>query len=212
MFGGMVEQFDTWARELGPYGVLAFALAAFVEYVFPPFPGDTVTLLAGIYAVRGERSWVGVFLAVTAGSVLGAAVNYAFGRLIASRVEHQPDGKLFFGLSHARIHRAQATMRAKGIAVILVNRFLPAVRSLVFVAAGASRMPARTVLGYGAVSAMAWNVLILGAGLAVGGSAERLTALFEQYRRAFLGLAALALLAWLAVRLFKRRAARAAEK
>ena len=179
----MVEQFDSWARSLGPFGPLAFALAAFIEYLFPPFPGDTLTLLAGVYAMRGEASWALVFGAVTLGSVAGAAVDYALGRLIATRVEHQPDGKLFFWISHASIHKAQAKMREKGASILLMNRFLPAVRSLIFVAAGASRMPVRKVLVYGAISAMAWNGLIMGAGLAVGGNLNRVQALLDHYQR-----------------------------
>jgi membrane protein DedA with SNARE-associated domain len=206
----MVEQFDSWARALGPFGPLAFALAAFLEYVFPPFPGDTVTLLAGVFAVRGEASWALVFVAVTAGSVLGAAVDYAFGRLIATRVEKQPDGKLFFWISHARIHQAQAKMRAKGVSLLLVNRFLPAMRSIIFVAAGAARMPARQVLGYGALSAMAWNVLIMGAGLAVGGNLQRVEALFEHYQRGAIALLVIAALGFGVRTWLKRRPARGA--
>ena len=190
----MVEQFDNWVRALGPLGSLVFALAAFLEYVFPPFPGDTVTLLAGVYAVRGQAPWALVFLAVTVGSVLGTAVDYAFGRLIATRVERQPEGKLFFWLSHASIHKAQAKMRARGASLLLMNRFLPTVRSLIFVAAGASRMPARQVLTYGALSAMAWNGLVMGVGLAVGGNLQRVEALFEQYQKSALILLALAAL------------------
>jgi len=190
----MVEQFDSWARALGPFGPLAFAVAAFIEYVFPPFPGDTLTLLAGVYALRGEASWALVFLAVTAGSVTGAAVDYAFGRLIATRVERQPEGKLFFWISHARIHEAQKKMRAKGATILLVNRFLPALRSLIFVAAGASRMPVRQVLAYGAISAMAWNVLVMGAGLAVGGNLNRVQTLFDHYQRTALLLLAVVVL------------------
>ena len=203
----MVEDLDRWSRALGPWGAVAFGLAAFIEYVFPPFPGDTVTLLAGVYAVRGEQPWLLVFVAVTAGSVLGAAADYGVGRLVATRVERQPEGRLFFGVTHARIRRAQATMKERGAAVILVNRFVPAFRALVFVAAGASRMPAKKVLLFGAISAMAWNLLVLGAGLAVGGNAERLLALFETYERvAFLVLGAVALL-WVARYLRRSRRA-----
>src|SRR5688572_30690893 len=95
----MVEQFDSWVQSVGYAGLLVLGLAALIEYVFPPFPGDSILVLGGIYAVRGEKPWLLVLAAVTLGSVLGSAIDYGFGRLIARRVEQQPQGKLFFGLS-----------------------------------------------------------------------------------------------------------------
>ena len=64
----------------------------------------------------------------------------AFGRWIARRLEQRPDDKLPFGLSHERLLQLQRRVRERGAALIVFNRFVPAVRSLIFVAAGAARM------------------------------------------------------------------------
>jgi membrane protein DedA with SNARE-associated domain len=179
----MVERFDSWVRELGPFGYLVLGLAAMLEYVFPPFPGDTITLLGGVYAVRGERPWPLVLLSVTVGSVLGAAINYRFGQFIADRLERRPDEKLFLGLSHARMHALQHKMVERGTFLLVINRFLPSLRALIFVAAGASAMPLGKVLSLGALSALAWNLLMLAIGIALGGNIERLEDLFWTYQK-----------------------------
>ena len=86
----MVESIDHFIMALGMAGLLVLGLAAMLEYLVPPFPGDTITLLGGVYAVRGEHPWPLVFLIITAGSVAGAAINYWFGTWLARRFEAHP--------------------------------------------------------------------------------------------------------------------------
>ncbi|AKF83703.1 membrane protein DedA, SNARE-associated domain [Myxococcus fulvus] len=201
----MVEYIDQLIGALGPLGLLVLGVAAALEYVVPPFPGDTVTLLGGVYAVRGEQSMVLVFLVVTVGSVVGAAINYAVGHWLAGRFDANP-GRSYFGISHARLSEVQSRMRRNGPWLLLANRFLPGIRGLIFVAAGASRMPRINALGLGALSAMAHTGLVLALGAAVGGNLERLSALMSRYQYAVVGLVAVGAVAVL-VRMFARRRA-----
>lgn len=205
----MVEQLDAWIHTLGPYGPLVLAIAALLEHVFPPFPGDTVLLLGGIYVVRGEQHWALCLLAVTIGGVVGTGIDYALGRLLADRFDRHPE-KTLLGLPHRRIHEAQALMRRHGGWIILANRFLPTFRAVVLFAAGAARMPLGKVLALSGLSSLGWNALILGAGMAVGGNVEQLVSWFEQYRRGGFLLLALALGVGLLVWWVRRRRGRGA--
>ena len=183
----MVESIDHFIMTLGMAGLLVLGLAAMLEYVVPPFPGDTITLLGGVYAVRGDQPWPLVFLVVTAGSVAGAAINYWFGTWLARRFERNPHASLF-GLTHAKLEEAQAKMR----------------RGDEDDAAGAARMPRRNALLLGAISAMAHNALVLAIGRAVGGNLERLEALVARYQLAVVVLVLIGALAVL-VRMLARR-------
>lgn len=178
----MLEQLDSWIASAGPEAYLALGLGALIEYVFPPFPGDTIVVLGGVYAARGQKPWWLVFAVITLGSVIGAALDYWLGVKIGERLERFPDRRLPFGLKHQKIHEAQERMRRVGSLLILINRFLPAVRGVLFVAAGAARIPFGRVMLLGAASAMAWNVLLIGLGLLVGGNAERLESLLRTYQ------------------------------
>jgi membrane protein DedA with SNARE-associated domain len=183
----MVETLDSWIRAVGPLGYLALFAASLIEYVFPPFPGDTVVLLGGVFAVRGQRSWALVLAAVTIGSVLGAAIDYIIGSRLARRFERRGD----FAERHPHVVRLQMKMRAGGIPLIAFNRFMPGVRGLIFLAAGASGMDFRRVMVWGALSALLWNALILAVGIAVGGNAERLARFVHDYNRVAWGAIAL---------------------
>ncbi|AKJ07469.1 membrane protein DedA with SNARE-associated domain [Archangium gephyra] len=201
----MVEFLDNLISNIGLLGLLVLGLAAAVEYVVPPFPGDTITLLGGVYAVRGEHPWPLVFLVVVAGSVVGALINYQVGRWLVGRFERKP-GDVFFGISHARLEAVQSQMRHKGPWLLLANRFIPGVRGLIFVAAGAAHMPRSNALILGALSAMAHTGLVLALGAAVGGNLERLEALMWRYQWAVLGLVGVGVVAVLVRALAKRKA------
>jgi membrane protein DedA with SNARE-associated domain len=95
-------------------------------------------------------------------------------------------------------------MRRFGSALILINRFLPAVRAFIFLAAGAARMSFGRVLLLGAISAIAWNCLLMALGIAVGGNAERLEGLVRNYELAAYSVLAIAGLA-VAARFLQRR-------
>lgn len=206
----MVETFDAWVRELGPLGYLALALAALIEYLVPPFPGDTVVLLGGAYAVRSDRSLLLVLLAVSVASALGMSANYAVGRLLHDRIAHYPEGHTLYGVRFQRIRELQDRMRRHGPWLLVANRFLPSFRSVLFIAAGASRMPLRSVLGWGMVSAVSWNGLLLVVGSVVGSNADRLERLVRDYQRGALAVLGLVLLGFAAHFLWKRRKARGA--
>lgn len=200
----MLEAFDNAIHEVGGLAFLALGLAAMLEYVVPPFPGDTIVILGGIYAVRGQQPYWLVFVAVTAGSVLGALINFTLGQWLGAYVERYPERRKVFGISVDAVHSVEAKMRRFGSWLILANRFLPAVRGLFFVAAGMAQMPRAKVLALGALSAMAYNVLMLSLGVALGGNAERLGLLLRRYHLAVYGLGAIAALALL-VRFLARR-------
>ncbi|MFW6067563.1 MAG: DedA family protein [Myxococcota bacterium] len=173
------------------YGVLG--LAALLEYVFPPFPGDTVVLFGAFLAATAGYHPAGVYLVMTAGSIAGGMATYLLGR--------------FFGDDHRRLPRWLRTRRARwaldrldaqfqryGAAYLAVNRFLPAMRAFFFVAAGLARMPSGRVLVFGGLSAAAWNALILAVAYAVGANWPRLQELAGQYTAATLTVVAVLIL------------------
>lgn len=199
----MVEQLDKWMLAVGPFGVLALAFASLMEFLFPPFPGDTLLLLGGIYAVRGQQNWLLVLLAITVGSTLGSMVHYAAGARLSRRVERDPTGA-WLGIKHETIRVQMERLRKRSVPLILFNRFMPGVRAVIFLAVGSARLPFARSMLLGVASSVMWNVLLLGAGIAVGGNAERLERLLRSYQALALGIIAVVVVA-LVVRYFARR-------
>jgi len=160
-------------------GAAVLAISAAVEYLFPPFPGDTVTLFGAFLAATEGWSVPLVFAAVTIGSLLGASLDYALGRRLARTPIEELTGR-----KRAARERMTPILRGferHGAVYVVINRFLPGIRALFFVAAGMARLPLRKVLLWGAVSAAAWNALIIGAGFAIGKNWGRLLELARAY-------------------------------
>ncbi|MFN0064111.1 MAG: DedA family protein [Myxococcaceae bacterium] len=190
--GALVASIDRFIAAVGGWGYLVLGVASTVEYVFPPFPGDTLTLLGGVYVARGQRSAVLMFVVLTVGSVVGAGLDFAFGRWLSNRLTTAERGSRVFGMPVERLWTVQEAMRRRGLWWVALNRFMPGVRALVFVAAGAARMPTLPVLLWGLVSAGAFNTLVLWAGISLGGNLEALAGLLARYQLAAWGLVGLA--------------------
>jgi membrane protein DedA with SNARE-associated domain len=192
-----------FVQDTGPYALPALFTTSALEALFPPFPGDSITLLGAFYAVHGQLPLGLVFGAVTLGGVCGSAIGYAIGVRLGRAAERRAPGGGGL-LSLDRVHRFEAAYRRHGDLYILVNRFLPGVRGFFFLAAGMSAMPFARTMVLGAVSAALWNALLLGAGFAVGENLDALVSAVRTYATAAwiaLGVVAIALL----VRALQRR-------
>ena len=63
------------------FGYLGIFLLIFIENVFPPIPSEAVLLFGGALTVTTAMNIPGTVAAATAGSLAGAIVLYAFGRI-----------------------------------------------------------------------------------------------------------------------------------
>lgn len=184
------------------YGALLFG--AFIEYVFPPFPGDTIVVAGAVLVSAFEWSLWPVLALVTAGSVAGALLDWRVGRWLAAS---------------GRLERLRPAWRdaldgivrqfeSRGAWYLVVNRFVPGIRALFFVAAGIAGLRLGRVAAWSAVSALAWNALLLAAGFAVGTNVDELEELVGSYTLVVWILVGVVLAIVVARFIVKRRRAR----
>lgn len=160
-------------------GIGALFASAAIEYVFPPFPGDAIVLFGAFLAAAKGWSVPLVFVASTLGSVAGAAVDYAIGmRLVLKPVDE-------LSLRARKARKALQPLLDRfyrhGAIFISVNRFVPGIRPLFFVAAGMTGFSLRKALLLGAVSAAVWNGVVIAAGFAVGKNWGQMLSWFKTY-------------------------------
>ena len=170
---------DIVARNHNTLGLGLLLLSALIEYVFPPFPGDMITVFGAFLVVR--RGWSGpaVFGAVTLGSIIGFMLDTAVGRWLGRTEARWTRGRL--QRLRPRIDDIIARFARHGGLYLAINRFIPSLRGLFFVAAGMARLPWWQVIVYGTLSALLWNALLLALGLTVGESWPRLLQALQDY-------------------------------
>ena len=179
-------------------GLLLVVLLAWLEYVFPPVPGDSTMLLACFLAGAGLLPMTATILACLAGSVFGAMTAYTIGKRA---------GRSYFFLRSAwarrEMDRLERGLQRYGSRLLAINRFLPGIRGLFLYGAGIGRQPVRQVLFYSTVSNALWVGLIAWAGTALGSSWEDVQAVFRRYV-VVIGCGLVIYVAWSAFRARRR--------
>jgi len=172
-----------------PNTLLYFLLgvSAFVENVFPPIPGDTITAFGAFLVGTQRLSFLGVYLATTFGSLLGFMFLFWIGNLL---------GRRFFIERDYRFFRAQDIIRAEewfqkyGYFLILLNRFFPGIRSVISIAGGISQLKVLRVILLALISACVWNLIWIAVGYSIGTNweivKEKMTHIMFNYNLAVL--------------------------
>jgi len=140
-------------------------VSAFVENVFPPIPGDTITAFGAFLVGTQRLSFVGVYVATTLGSLIGFMFLFWVGGLLGRRFFIERDYRFF----RARdIMRAEAWFHKYGYFLILMNRFFPGIRSVISIAGGISQLKVLWVTVLALASALIWNLIWIALGYSVG--------------------------------------------
>ncbi|KXW74374.1 membrane protein, partial [Mycolicibacterium phlei DSM 43070] len=154
---------------LGYFGAWALAgllLVVFVEsgVLFPVLPGDSLLFVAGMLAAGtaqlakdGEQVnfqlWqLLVFIPIAA--VLGGQVGYWVGRNVGTAM-FKPDARF---LKQKYLDEAHVFFEERGPFAIVIARFVPIVRTLAPITAGAARMSYPLFTLYNVIGAVVWGV------------------------------------------------------
>ena len=156
-------------------------LSAFLENIVPPVPGDTVVVFSAYLVGRGLLDIWPVFFATWVGGTAGFLAMYYLGY---SR------GRAFFAgrRGTAKLAQAERWLSRYGVALILGNRFLSGIRSVIAIGAGLGRMPWPTVALCSSIGMAIWNGLLLYAGFLVGENWQQVAEVLAQYNRVLVGI------------------------
>jgi membrane protein DedA with SNARE-associated domain len=140
---------------VGTHGYWAVALIVGLESVGIPLPGETVLVLAAIYAAHDPTLDIAfVIAAATLGSILGDNLGYRIGHRYGYAVVLRHGHRI--GLSEGRIKLGQYLFLKHGGKVVFLGRFVALLRILAAFLAGVNRMPWGSFLTANAAGAVLW--------------------------------------------------------
>jgi membrane protein DedA with SNARE-associated domain len=161
-----VDQAFLWLTSLPPGALYAAAFAlAIIESLFPPFPSDVFIGICAFIAVQGDASPVGVYALVVAGNVAGASITYGIGRKYgAARLKARlaAKGDLDEEMKFERLYAKY------GLLGLFLGRWIPGIRGLVPMLAGAMKIDPVRTLGIVTIVAMMFYGILLSFAFKVG--------------------------------------------
>jgi membrane protein DedA with SNARE-associated domain len=155
-----------------------------------PDAHPSMIFLGGLYAAMGSS--LGASIAYWASRLGGRPLVDRFARWVRINPDH--------------ITRAEAQFHRWGMALVLIGRVMPGIRTLVSLPAGLAHMPFIPFLLATFVGAYAWCTLLIGAGYALGHEWSLISSYLQTYLPYLLAGGAIALAGYFFVLRRRRQA------
>lgn len=162
MFENLLNSLNTF----NPILIYAVILVIpFIENIFPPSPSDTIIVVAGSLIVDHTIHFIPALILTSIGSECGFLFLYYLGTQTDRKVIQR--GRLRF-IDRQTLDTAEKWFNKYGIIIILFNRFISGVRSVISFFAGMSELDFKVTLVFSIISATIWNIILLTLGILFG--------------------------------------------
>ena len=217
----MLGDLANWVQDvINQFGYFGVALLVVIENVFPPIPSEIVLPFAGFVAQQGasavnatadaaqsDTTVIGMMIAATVGSVVGALILYFVSAAIGPerlRGFVERFGK-WFGVKSSDLVRAEEWFDRRSVVAVLVGRCVPLIRSIVSIPAGFRRMKLTSFVVLTAIGSVVWNIALIGAGAVLGDQWERVGEYVGVFQWLVIAAVLVLLVRFVVSRLKKRR-------
>lgn len=159
---------------LAAYGYLAVFVFIAIESTGIPFPGETMLLVAAIYAGTTHHLSIPlVILAAACGAILGDNLGFIIGHVGGYRLLRRY-GR-YIRLNERKLKLGQYLFMKHGSKVVFFGRFVAVLRAWAAFLAGTNRMPWPDFLLFNALGGIVWATIFGLGGYYLGNSIHRLT-------------------------------------
>lgn len=171
---------------INKFGYLAISFLIALENIFPPIPSEVILTFGGFMTTHTTLNVIGVVVASTIGSVIGAFILYKVGNILnKERLEKLIKSKVgkVLRLKKKDIEKADYWFDEKGSVTVFFCRFIPIVRSLISIPAGMSSMPIKKFLILTTLGTLIWNTVLVVLGSIMGESWVDIVNFMGQYSK-----------------------------
>lgn len=172
-----------WIQEImAQLGYFGIAVLMFLDNVFPPIPSEIIMPSAGYTASQGQLLLIGVIVAGCIGSLVAAALLYWVGYSFSHQKIFQfvdRYGKYLF-IKVEDVEKSLRWFEQYGHRIVFFGRMIPAVRSLISIPAGMSRMPFWKFMFYSGLGTIIWTTFLACIGFYFGENQALMAQIFSQ--------------------------------
>lgn len=163
---------DWMLNLLGPWVYLGLWFVVFAETGLAVgffLPGDSLLVVAGLFAAAGKLQVGLVMLAFFLGSVIGDSTGYWTGRAMGKTLFNRESSFIF---KPSRVEKAKHFFEKYGVKTVILARFVPIVRTFAPLVVGAAEMPYSKFLTFSVIGGALWISSMVLAGYFLGGVIE----------------------------------------
>lgn len=168
---------------MNDYGYLGIGLLILIENLFPPIPSELILTFGGFMTIDSNMTILGVIIASTIGSLLGAIALYYIGKILNKerliKIVKSKYGKIL-RIKPKDIESADKWFDTKGNKTVFFCRFVPVVRSLISIPAGMSEMPMVKFIVYTLFGSLIWNTLLVCVGAFAGNKKDMILNIIDK--------------------------------
>ncbi|MBE7411060.1 MAG: DedA family protein [Leptospiraceae bacterium] len=161
-----------------------FFISNLTENIFPPWPGDTVTVIGGFLVAQKRNIGWGLILSSTFfGNLFGGFLMYKFGKTAIHWMHSNnfPFKKSIY--NETNLQKTFDWFSNNNVWVIVLSRFSAGIRFFVSIVAGMSKMPISHFLFYFSIAIAIWCGLLIGGGFYLGKNWELILKILTIYNR-----------------------------
>ena len=178
------------------------AVASFIENIFPPAPGDVITVFGASLVGTGHLDFIWVLFSTTLGSVAGFMAYFFLGRRLGKRFFMAKD---YAFLPKDAFAKTELWFSKYGYSIVIANRFLSGLRSVISLFCGISQLNVGKVLIYSTISALLWNTILIYLGSILGQNWDLVKSYLSQYGQIVVSLMILTGIVFFIRKRFKNR-------
>jgi membrane-associated protein len=164
---------ETMMTTLGPFVYVGLFFVIYAETGLAVgffFPGDSLMVVAGLFAAAGKLNIAILLVSLFCASVLGDSTGFFTGRFMGKRIFGREKSWIF---KPSRVEKAKHFFERHGRKTIIMARFVPIVRTFAPIVIGATDLPYKLFITYSLLGSFMWIFSMTLLGYFVGGLIER---------------------------------------
>jgi membrane-associated protein len=155
LVANIVTDASEWLADFSSnwYFLVIIFSVALLDSVAPIVPGETMVIIGGVAAGRGDQFLVAVIAAGAIGAFLGDNLAYLIGKRMRGFIERRAARRPKF---RRQLDWASNQIRVRGGMLLITARFIPGGRTILTITSGVTDQPHRWFMGWVAIAGLIW--------------------------------------------------------
>jgi len=155
LFANVVTDASDWLADFSSnwYFLAIIFAVAYLDSVFPIVPSETMVIIGGVAAGRGDQLLIAVIAAGAIGAFLGDTTAYMIGNRMSGAIERRAADRPKL---RRRLDWASEQIQIRGGLLLITARFIPGGRTALTVTSGITNQPKKWFMGWVAIAGVIW--------------------------------------------------------